>query len=50
MLKVDYDKLRQIDAEPLLEFEEQLRERIRREFEAKKRDDEGKSKKKRKRR
>ncbi|MEA3403747.1 MAG: hypothetical protein U9R79_21105 [Armatimonadota bacterium] len=36
MLKVDYDKLREIDAEPLKEFEEQIIEKMRRELEAKK--------------
>ena len=51
MPKVDYEKLRQIDTAPLLEFEESLNEKIRREAEAKKRDrkDETKGKRKRKR-
>lgn len=44
LLKVDYEKLRQLDTEPLLEFEEQLLERLRREREAKKRGDDGKKK------
>lgn len=45
MLKVDYEKLRQLDVTPLLEFEEQLEERMRREQEAKMRDEKGKKKK-----
>lgn len=51
MPKVDYEKLRQIDTAPLLEFEESLNDKIRREAEAKKRDrkDEAKGKRKRKR-
>lgn len=50
MLKVDYDRLRQFDTQPLIEFEEQLAERIRREQEAKLRDEKGNGKKKRSRR
>jgi len=46
MQKVDYEKLRQFDAAPILELEEQLVERIRREHEAKLRDEKGKGKKK----
>ncbi len=38
MPRVDYGKLRQIDTAPLLEFEESLNDKIRREAEAKKRD------------
>jgi len=34
MDKIDYSKLREHDAAPLLELEEQLRQRIRREAEA----------------
>ena len=34
MDKVDYSRLREHDATPLLEFEEQLRQRVRREAEA----------------
>ncbi len=49
MTKIDYSKLRQMDAEPLLEFEEQIAEKIQRELEAKKRgDDKNKKKKKKK--
>jgi hypothetical protein len=47
MLKVDYDKLRQYNTEPIIELEEQLTERMRREQEAKLRDEKGKGKKKR---
>ncbi len=46
MLRVDYEKLRQLDVTPLLEFEEQLEERMRREQEAKMRDEKGNKKKK----
>lgn len=45
MVKVDYDSLRQHDATPLMEFEDQLRQRIKREAEGGDQDD----KKKRKR-
>lgn len=46
MLKVDYEKLRQYETEPIIELEEQLTDRIRREHEAKQRDEKGKGKKK----
>lgn len=42
MVKIDYDKLRQLDTEPLLEFEEQILDKMRREIEAKKRGDDKK--------
>ncbi len=49
MMKIDYSKLRQLDTEPLLEFEQQIDEKIQRELEAKKRgDDKDKKKKKKK--
>ncbi len=44
MLKVEYEKLRQLDTEPLLEFEQQIIDKMRRELEAKKRGDDGKKK------
>ncbi|MGD9496968.1 MAG: hypothetical protein AB7Y46_11770 [Armatimonadota bacterium] len=47
MQKIDYEALRELDTAPLLEFEEQLAERIRREQEAKLRDEKGKGKKRR---
>jgi hypothetical protein len=52
MSEINYEKLRACDAEPLLEFEESLNDKIRREAEAKKRDakDNSKSKGKRGRR
>ncbi len=46
MLKVDYEKLNQLDTEPLVEFEQQMVEKMNRELEAKKRGDDGKGKKK----
>jgi len=45
MVKIDYDKLRQLDTEALLEFEEQIFEKMRREIEAKKRGDDKKKSK-----
>jgi len=48
MMKIDYSKLRQLETEPLLEFEEQIAEKIQRELEAKKRGDEKDKKKKKK--
>jgi len=45
MVKVDYDRLREYDTAPLMEFEDQLRQRIKREAEGADQDD----KKKRKR-
>ena len=48
MLKVDYAKLKELDTEPLLEFEEQIVEKMKRELEAKKRGDDKKKKKGRK--
>ena len=50
MQKIDYEKLRQADAEPLLEFEKSLNDKITREAEAKKRDENGDDKRKRGRR
>ncbi len=50
MLKVEYDKLKQLDTEPLLEFEEQILEKMKRELEAKKRGDDKKKKGKKGRR
>lgn len=50
MPKIDYEKLRACDAEPLLEFEESLNEKIRREAEARKRDAKDNNKGKRGRR
>jgi hypothetical protein len=50
MLKVEYEKLRQLDTEPLLEFEEQIVEKMKRELEAKKRGDDKKKKGKKGRR
>jgi len=47
MDKIDYSKLREYDPSSLLEFEEQLRQRIKREAEA---NEEDEKKKKRKRR
>ncbi|NLO06813.1 MAG: hypothetical protein GX131_13390 [candidate division WS1 bacterium] len=50
MPTIDYDKLRQLETEPLIEFEEQVRDKMRREIEAKKRDEGGKKGKKKGRR
>ncbi|MGI5818837.1 MAG: hypothetical protein ACOX9R_12150 [Armatimonadota bacterium] len=50
MLKVDYEKLRQLDTEPLIEFEQQILDKMKRELEAKKRGDDKKKKGKRGRR
>lgn len=49
MIKIDYEKLRQVDTEPLIEFEEQILEKMKREIEAKKRGDDKKGKKGRRR-
>jgi hypothetical protein len=52
MRRIDYEKLRQLDTVPLLEFEESLNEKMKREVEAKKRearDEAKKSKRKRNR-
>ncbi len=46
MIKVEYEKLRQLDTEPLLEFEQQIVEKMQRELEAKKRGDDKKGNKK----
>ena len=46
MQKIEYDKLREFDAAPLLELEEQIAEKLRREIDAKARDEKGKAKKK----
>jgi len=48
MMKIDYSKLRQLDTEPLLEFEQQIAEKMQRELEAKKRGEEKSKKKKKK--
>ncbi|MBD3291709.1 MAG: hypothetical protein GF393_02200 [Armatimonadia bacterium] len=50
MLKVEYEKLRQLDTEPLVEFEQQILEKMKRELEAKKRGDDKKKGKKKGRR
>jgi len=42
MIKIEYEKLRQLDTEPLVEFEEQILEKMKRELEAKKRGDDKK--------
>ncbi|GEM_PF-6896368 len=39
MIKIDYNKLRDLDTAPLLEFEQQIAEKQQREIEAKKRGD-----------
>ncbi len=50
MQKTDYEKLRQLDTAPILELEEQLAEKVRREQETKEREEKkGKAKKKKKR-
>ena len=41
MPTIDYDNLRQLEAEPLIEFEGQVRDKMRREIEAKRRDEGG---------
>ena len=46
MDKIDYNKLREHDAEPLIEFEDQLKDRIKREAEASEEDEKKKKKKK----
>lgn len=45
MIKIEYEKLRQLDTEALLEFEEQIVDKMKRELEAKKRGDDKKKKK-----
>lgn len=50
MIKIEYEKLRQLDTEPLIEFEEQILEKMKRELEAKKRGDDKKKGNKRGRR
>ena len=46
MEKIDYSKLKEYDAEPILELEQQLRDRIKREAEASEEDEKKKRKKK----
>ncbi len=48
MDKIDYDKLREYDATPLLEFEDQIKQKIQREIDTAKAEEEKAKKKKKK--
>ena len=48
MDKIDYNKLREHDATPLLEFEDQIKQKIQREIDAAKAEEEKAKKKKKK--